>query len=391
MYTYTIDNLFNCKEVAGCRLERFINANKHEKSKICTGTGISRAELDKVLNGEVTSKTNFDKYILKLLEFFDLTPDVLMGGVDNPYTNQKQLRKALNIDLEHLNQKSGVSVEELGKIEAGENVPLAKLRDVALCLGTGVRGVLGDGYFQTQIAHMGCYVENDPTTIRSPGGFWGHLGILVKGHPKFIWFPITMYTRNMIYQNSKVEYMVVPCMDNSLLLINCKNIEELVLLDEDCNQPADMDWDCKVSCGEVPAVVYEAFDDYMSCKYSKGKPDKYDISGTLLAALDGFVAKQELEPETFEYELNSVTVMLASGRTIKHGIYCGNNSNLTLMVKCIYETGELMGETVVTFEDGNEAEILINIENVSMIKLPLAMIDDMITEECKEMISEQAK
>ena len=44
-------------------------------------------------------------------------------------------------------------------------------------------------------------------------------------------------------------------MDNSLLLINCDKIEELVLLDEACGSPVDMDWDSTVSEGEIPAVL----------------------------------------------------------------------------------------------------------------------------------------
>ena len=70
-------------------------------------------------------------------------------------------------------------------------------------------------------------------------------------------------------------------MDNSLLLINAKKIEELILLDEACDQPADMDWDQNVSCGEVPNVVYEAFDDYMeykNCRKRQADPTEYGLS-----------------------------------------------------------------------------------------------------------------
>ena len=103
---------------------------------------------------------------------------------------------------------------------------------------------------------MNYFVKNDSTAIHSPGGFWGHLGILVQGQPKYLWFPITAYTRQLVYKNSTEKYMAIPCMDNSLLLINCNKIEELVLLDEACGSPVDMDWDSTVSEGEIPAVVY---------------------------------------------------------------------------------------------------------------------------------------
>ena len=164
-----------------------------------------------------------------------------MGGIANPFTDSKTLRDALRLDLQQLSQRCGLSIDELQKIEAGEDVPLAELRDVAYCLGTGVTGVLGDGYFQTPVSSMDYFVKNDPTTIQSPGGFWGHLGILVQGQPKYLWFPITSYTRQLVYKNSTEKYMAIPCMDNSLLLINCDKIEELVLLDEACDSPVDKD------------------------------------------------------------------------------------------------------------------------------------------------------
>lgn len=199
---YDMNDLFNSRDVVGCKLNQIIGSHKYTKINVCTGAGISRPTLDKLLNGEVTNKTNFEKHISKLLAFLSLTPSELMGGIANPFTDSKTLRDALRLDLQQLSQRCGLSIDELQKIEAGEDVPLAELRDVAYCLGTGVTGVLGDGYFQTPVSSMDYFVKNDPTTIHSPGGFWGHLGILVQGQPKYLWFPITSYTRQLVYKNS---------------------------------------------------------------------------------------------------------------------------------------------------------------------------------------------
>lgn len=199
---YDMNDLFNSRDVVGCKLNQIIGSHKYTKSNVCTGAGISRPTLDKLLNGEVTNKTNFEKHISKLLAFLSLTPSELMGGIANPFTDSKTLRDALHLDLQQLSQRCGLSIDELQKIEAGEDVPLAELRDVAYCLGTGVTGVLGDGYFQTPVSSMDYFVKNVPATIHSPGGFWGHLGILVQGQPKYLWFPITAYTRQLVYKNS---------------------------------------------------------------------------------------------------------------------------------------------------------------------------------------------
>ena len=149
---YDMNDLFNSRDVVGCKLNQIIGSPKYTKSNVCTGAGISRPTLDKLLNGEVTNKTNFEKHISKLLAFLSLTPSELMGGIANPFTDSKTLRDALHLDLQQLSQRCGLSIDELQKIEAGEDVPLAELRDVAYCLGTGVTGVLGDGYFKLRSA-----------------------------------------------------------------------------------------------------------------------------------------------------------------------------------------------------------------------------------------------
>lgn len=77
---YDMNDLFNSRDVVGCKLNQIIGSHKYTKSNVCTGAGISRPTLDKLLNGEVTNKTNFEKHISKLLAFLSLTPSELMGA-----------------------------------------------------------------------------------------------------------------------------------------------------------------------------------------------------------------------------------------------------------------------------------------------------------------------
>ena len=375
---YDMNDLFNSREVVGCKLNQIIGSHKYTKSGVCTGAGISRPTLDKLLNGEITNKTNFEKHLSKLLAFLSLTPSELMGGIANPFTDSKALRNALHLDLQQLSQRCGLPINELQKIEAGEDVPLAELRDVAFCLGTGVTGVLGDGFFQTQISDMDYFVKNDPTTIHSPGGFWGHLGILVQGQPKYLWFPITAYTRQLIDQNCNEKYMAIPCMDNFLLLINCKKVEELVLLDEACDGPANMDWDRNVSEGEIPTVVYEAFDDYMEYKYAKVTPIDCGLSPALAAAIDHIIATYKIDCDAFASKLDTATIMFSSGRVKEHYIDGDRSDDLMIAVQQIYETGDILGDNTILMESVDGSEIFINFNNISMIKLPLALVETSI-------------
>ena len=94
---YDMNDLFNSRDVVGCKLNQIIGSHKYTKSNVCTGAGISRPTLDKLLNGEVTNKTNFEKHISKLLAFLSLTPSELMGGIANPFTDSKTLRDARHL------------------------------------------------------------------------------------------------------------------------------------------------------------------------------------------------------------------------------------------------------------------------------------------------------
>lgn len=305
-----------------------------------------------------------------------LSPAELMSGMDNPYTDMKHLRRALNIDITRLSETSGVPVEELKRIEAGEAMPLEKLRDIAMCLGTSVMGILGKGYFQTQVTMTDDLVRDKEVTIHSPGGFWGHLGVLLCGQPKYMWFPITNFTRRLIDQNNAEKYMAIPCMDNSLLLVNCARVEELALLDDACDAPAGMDWDCGVSCGESPNVIYEAFDDYMLYKETpKADPADYDMSESFVKTLDRFLDKKGTDPETFDAELNTATVFFSSGRVQHHLLTIDCAEDLTTAVSQIYEAGELFGDEMILIEELTGTEIRINFKNIAMIKLPLARVE----------------
>lgn len=120
---YDMNDLFNSRDVVGCKLNQIIGSHKYTKSNVCTGAGISRPTLDKLLNGEVTNKTNFEKHISKLLAFLSLTPSELMGGIANPFTDSKTLRDALRLDLQQLSQRCGLSIDELQKLKLAKMSP----------------------------------------------------------------------------------------------------------------------------------------------------------------------------------------------------------------------------------------------------------------------------
>ena len=177
-------------------------------------------------------------------------------------------------------------------------------------------------------------------------------------------------------------------MDNSLLIINCANVAALTLLDDACDQPADMDWDYTVSNGEIPNVVYEAFDNYLEYKDSDGSPTDFGLSQNLADAIDSFIAKRKIDPEKFSADLYTATVLFASGRTQTLALSGDDSDDLAITVSQIYESGELFGENLVEIDSLDDTEMLINFKNISMIKLPLALIEEILAENHRKIMAD---
>lgn len=96
------EKLFDSRYVIGCKLEQLIKNRSYTKKSVCDGVGISRPTLDKLIAGDVTNKINFEKHMTKLLAFLSVTPNELLGGIDNPYNQSRDLRDILHLNLDEL-------------------------------------------------------------------------------------------------------------------------------------------------------------------------------------------------------------------------------------------------------------------------------------------------
>ena len=73
------DELFEMRKLTGTKLKDYIRNNGFSKVSFCKKTEISRPTLDKILNGEIDSKSTFDKHLNKILTSLSIDPDTLMG------------------------------------------------------------------------------------------------------------------------------------------------------------------------------------------------------------------------------------------------------------------------------------------------------------------------
>ena len=79
---------------------------------------------------------------------------------------------------------------------------------------------------------------------------------------QYLWYPIIFDVKNSVYSILEQKFIVIPCMNNKVLLLNTSNTDNIVFLDEACDPPSFANWDSNVSQGEIPPVVYEALEDY---------------------------------------------------------------------------------------------------------------------------------
>ena len=376
---YTIEDLFDKRSIIGSKLERVFEQNGYTKAHICRETGISRPTLDKLLSGILTSKINYEKHIVKILEFLAITPDMLLGKTQNKYIQARTIRNAMHISVEEIAEPTGLSIERLKEIEAGEVATKADLRDIALVLSTSVRGLLGTSCFDTQIATLEMILKiyhKDAETV-GLSGFWGHVGVLPINTAEHLWFPITGATRKMIYETMDMERMVIPCMNNKLLLLNMENIKEIVLLDEACDEPCFTNWDPSVDCGETPLVVYDALYDFdPSC----GAHISTDIlSSNFQALLKEYIKQRAWNDNDINAMLYDSTIYYKDGRIEKMEIDFDGMETVSSEVSRILDFGDSIAtEKTLRFDTIEGAEIILNVKNISILAMPLLKVEDAI-------------
>ena len=87
-----------------------------------------------------------------------------------------------------------------------------------------------------------------------------------------------------------------------------------------------------------------------------------------------------IDPEKFCADLYTATILFANGRTQTLALSDDDSDDLAITVSQIYESGELFGEGLVEIESLDGIETLINFKNISMIKFPLALTEEVMAD-----------
>lgn len=373
---YTIEDLFDERGSVGIRVEQILIERNITKADLSNKTGVSRPTIDKLLAGTLTSKKNYEKHISKILNFLEIVPDVLLGKTIYKNNRTRSLRNILKYSIDNISKLTNIPIERLEQIEAGEDATISELRDIALYLSTSVKDLLGKSFFETQISELDYFIENDANNKHEISGFWGHLGLLLNNTKDYLWFPITSKTRESIYQSIENERLVIPCMNNKVLLLNIRNVKEILLLDEACDQPAYTNWDSNVSCGEIPLVISETLDDI---EYK----ELDNTSNDFRIYLEKVIENKKWSEEDIYDMLNYSKIYFADGKLKEVNIEFDQYNSILDEIFNVYsfEDSEFY-ESILKYTDVNGCESFINVDNISMLEMPLLKVEEKIVENC---------
>lgn len=388
---YSIGELFDKRSVVGTRLVEIMSEKKCTKASLCKASGVSRPTLDKVIAGTITNKVNYEKHIKKILEALEITPDMIMGIAKRKHNQTNTIMNILRISNKQISQATGISVQRLKHIESGEEASISEYRDIACCLGTGVRSLIGENFFDTPIATLDIAFQYDVRNMNcNISGFWGHFGIKPCGSNEFIWYPISGDVRKMIIRLMDSDRIVVPCMNNRLLYLNMDNVKEMVLLDDSCDAPDFGNWNHNVSSGEIPMVVYEALEDYF---YHEIDPDDDEIKKTMsnkfISFMNRFVKEKQWDESEMENIISGVTTYYVDGQKEMTDIDYNESENISEEIDNVYDfEGDIYEEKNLYYHNLQGAMIIINVNKIAMIELPLVKTEETICENINEMIKE---
>lgn len=383
---YTIGDLFDKRSIVGSKLEKIFEQCGYSKAQICRESGVSRPTMDKLLCGTLTSKVNYEKHIAKVLEFLAITPDTLLGQIQNKNIRARAFRNVLHISSEEIARNTGISKVRLEQIESGEKATTAELRDIALALSTSVRSILGTSCFDAQVAKMEMIMDVYAEEAASVGlsGFWGHIGILPCNTEEYLWYPITGSTRRMIYESMEMERVVIPCMNNKVLLLNMQNIKEIILLDDACDEPSFGNWDASVDCGEIPLVIYEALYDY---SYLGGSVSDEIISSRFQAKLEDLIVREDWDDNDISKSLYETSVYFKDGHIKKVSLAFDNDETITYEISKVIDFGDEIPASKVLYCNATDgAEVIFNMQNIAFLAMPLLEVEEAICSNLEDLL-----
>ncbi len=205
----------------------------------------------------------------------------------------KELRAKFNMTQKELAERLEMSQQAVAKWENGIAEPTVKnLRELAIIFGISIDDLLGNSKI-IKTTHFCDYGPKKNEGIEIDG-YWGNLGLKIKGQKKSRWYPVTQKTYENMYMaiQNESNWIYAETLNNKKLLINKHNIKKISLVDDACD-PVPGDWDLQWdACDGDCDVTYD-------CLYEYICGDTKDIPERLLKGIKNIIEKEKLS----DYEI----------------------------------------------------------------------------------------
>lgn len=281
--------------------------------------------------------------------------------------NMGAIRRIANMTIQDMAKYTNIPEKRLEAIEAETEEPsTAELRDIALALGTNVRGLCGTAYFGIHLSAPSERVAASNKGDLRISGYWGHIGILPEGQKEYLWFPILDNAKEIFYQQTPdTEHSYIPTANNKLLMLNMRHIAEIIIVDDSRDAPAFVNWDPSVNDTIVSPVIYEALEDY-ECDHG----NENAMSPAFEKTVQDFIKNLNGHAEDF---MHMTSVYYKNGLIRK--IYLSEDS--IELYEELFVTLDLPEVELsdITFEDMQGAVSTINMSHVAMMVMPLAQAE----------------
>lgn len=370
-----VQELFEKREVVGARLEKILKQRDLTKKRFCLDVGISRPTLDKLLAGEITSRKCFVSHMTKVLNALDMDVDLLLGMIPNPYTKVIAFRNLIHYRAADVCAKTGIKQERLREIERGELATDAELRDIAYCLGVGVRHLKGAYVF---MPFMG---EKQPAScgdaeLMEANRHWGYLGVRLNDWSHELWYPITAGVHHMIHQLSDRMHWVIPCMNNRLLYLNMANVSRIMLCDAKHNHITDLAGRPLSESVSIVPAAYEALRDYFA--YKKDPESNEGLfSAAFLQMMDELVERMKWRKGAATEHNSRMILRERDGKEMRLCLDCDGSMDLLLKLKdCYIRSSDPQTALFQSINGTGGVEVMFRMTQVGMLELPLAKVEE---------------
>jgi transcriptional regulator with XRE-family HTH domain len=276
----------------------------------------------------------------------------------------KELRKKLGYTQKDLAEKMKTTQQTIGRWEKGDADPnIQSLRELACIFGTSIDYLVENEVGAVLSAKYDWMVNDEKG--ESLDGFWGHIGVLPKLHKKSKWYPVTkneMKKANWGAQQNNL--FSLECLNNKILVINPKNIQRIVLNNDDADEFWG-DWD--VEWHATPGTPLELYNIIEVINYSF-EDDIDTIPKKLLEEANNLIIKNNLSSDDIAELTEYLFVYREDGCVDK---YCPEGyENISSF---LFELeSDFNPETLIIDSEANR--IFYTTENISLLEFPLLKV-----------------